>query len=366
MYGPPVTDDLKLNALLSQVLVAYTIEFDYLFEAKVPHTTTIGTGAGGFNQGGIWLVSQAMWTTYLRFVRPEGTPVRELQARARQSAAGVKSALHHLEWWHYLTFAPDPADRRPKPRYRDLLVHLTPAGRVAQEGWQPIGALMQKRWAKRFGKDALGRLQDALREVVANLDPDLPDYLPVVQYNDGLRVQLADPDDGAVQRRGPVELLDVSALLSRVLLGMALDYESAHPLSLTTSANVLRVVDAKGTPSRDLPRRGGVDKAGVVAATNFLQRNGYVEIGNDKDKVVRPTAKGRAEQREYARTDWQHPALEQVLCELDLTPGLRPPDGSWRTVKPYAQQVEAFLSDPRAALPHHPMILHRGGYPDGC
>lgn len=361
-----MTAELPLNALVSHALIAWTIEFDYLFEAKVPHITTVGTGHGSFNEGGIWLVSQAMWTTYIRFIGPEGTPVRELQARARLSEAGVKSALHHLEWWHYVTFSPDAADTRAKPRYRDLLVHLTPAGRVAQEAWRPLAGQVHRRWVKRLGKDAVDRLQDELRRVVSALDPDLPDYLPVVQYSDGLRIQLTDPDDDAPRRRTPVERLDTSALLSRVLLGMALEFESANPLSLTTSANVLRVIDAKGTPSRELPRRGGVDKAGVVAATNYLQRNGYVDVGRDRDKVVTLTATGRAAQRAYAKTTWRSPALEDVLRGLDLSPGLRPPDGSWRKAKPYVSQTSAFLNDPRGALPHHPMVLHRGGYPDGC
>ena len=45
--------------------------------------------------------------------------------------------------------------------------------------------------------------------------------------------------------------------------------------------------------------------------------------------------------------------------------GLRPyPDG-WRASKPYAAQTERFLNDPGGQLPRYPMVLHRGGYPDG-
>jgi len=46
-------------------------------------------------------------------------------------------------------------------------------------------------------------------------------------------------------------------------------------------------------------------------------------------------------------------------------PGLQQyPDG-WRARGPYLRQTTAVLNDPGAALPHYPMMLHRGGWPDG-
>ena len=48
-----------------------------------------------------------------------------------------------------------------------------------------------------------------------------------------------------------------------------------------------------------------------------------------------------------------------------MAEGLRPyPDG-WRAHPPYLGQTRALLSDPGGALPHYPMVSHRGGYPDG-
>ena len=48
-----------------------------------------------------------------------------------------------------------------------------------------------------------------------------------------------------------------------------------------------------------------------------------------------------------------------------VTVGLQPyPDG-WRARGPYLRQTTAVLNDPGAALPHYPMVLHRGGWPDG-
>jgi hypothetical protein len=48
-----------------------------------------------------------------------------------------------------------------------------------------------------------------------------------------------------------------------------------------------------------------------------------------------------------------------------LSLGLRPYPGGWRARKPYLRQTTAVLDGPGAALPHYPMVLHRGGWPDG-
>ena len=48
-------------------------------------------------------------------------------------------------------------------------------------------------------------------------------------------------------------------------------------------------------------------------------------------------------------------ALEQLTADqARLAAGLKPPPGGWR----------ASLRGP-ATLPHYPMVLHRGGFPDG-
>jgi hypothetical protein len=47
-----------------------------------------------------------------------------------------------------------------------------------------------------------------------------------------------------------------------------------------------------------------------------------------------------------------------------LAEGLRPLPGSWRARPSYMTQTQAFVADPWR-LPAQPMVLHRGGYPDG-
>jgi hypothetical protein len=57
---------LPLSALLSQVLVAFTVECDNEFERQMPHrTSNYGSTAG---RDAPWLVSMAMWWTCMRFV----------------------------------------------------------------------------------------------------------------------------------------------------------------------------------------------------------------------------------------------------------------------------------------------------------
>ena len=60
---------LRLPALLSQALVAFTIEFDNEFEHRTPHrTTNHGSTPGAVHAP--WLVSMVMWSRFLRFVPP--------------------------------------------------------------------------------------------------------------------------------------------------------------------------------------------------------------------------------------------------------------------------------------------------------
>jgi hypothetical protein len=89
-----MADRLPLSALLSQALVAFTIEFDNEFEHQVPHrTTSHGSTAG--SSSAPWLVSMAMWMKFMRFVPDEGTTVRELQSVAALTNQQMKVPPAH-------------------------------------------------------------------------------------------------------------------------------------------------------------------------------------------------------------------------------------------------------------------------------
>ncbi len=367
-----------LSTLLSQGLVAHTIEFDDLAEQRVLHGTTVGSGAG-LRAGGVWFTSRVMWTNFIRHLDKTGRPVREVQALACLSENAIKSRLHHLEWWSYLTFAPDPKDPRAKPRYLDQLVKLTPNGERAAKAWASISAEVDKRWFARFGKAKLDPLVRALRRIVSAEAMDVPDFMPIVDYGDGMRATLAMPEDSPA--RTPLAKLDVSGLLSRALLVLTLEYERGSDISLTAAANVLRVVDDAGTSLKGLPLRAGVAKEGQVALVNFLKKKGYVSLGTDKEKTVKLTPKGKKSRDDHPKRiaaiekRWEQSAgrqtvsvirtgLDAVLDHPKLIVGLKP-HGGWRVDKRYLAQTNAVLADPRTGLPHHPMLTHRGGFPDG-
>jgi hypothetical protein len=134
-----------------------------------------------------------------------------------------------------------------------------------------------------------------------------------------------------------------------------------------------------------------VDDLARITNLAGLQRWGYVTVGPDpaasRGKVIRLTPRGRSAQEEYLRLldaveqrwrarfgpaaiDTLRRSLLSVTGQRDdgrprLALGLRPyPDG-WRARGPYLRQTTAVLNDPGAALPHYPMVLHRGGWPDG-
>ena len=80
----------SLTALLSQALVAFTIEFDNEAEHRMPHrTATRGRASSG---DGPWLASMVMWFNCMRYVGETPITVMELarRARTRTNLAGME------------------------------------------------------------------------------------------------------------------------------------------------------------------------------------------------------------------------------------------------------------------------------------
>jgi DNA-binding MarR family transcriptional regulator len=337
-----------LPTALSQALIAFTIEFDNEFEHRIEHHT--GNKAGR----GVWLTSMVMWSNFVRLIPAGGVALRAVEANGRITNLGG------LQRWGYISVEPDRT------------VHLKPGGRRAQEVWRPLAGEVEQRWRERFGDTAIDELRQALSSVT---DPALPLYLPVLGYADGMRAGHVRGAPGAVAE-------DLAALLSQALLSYTLEYENESALSLAMSANVVRVLSAEGVELRDLPARSGVSKEAITAAVGFLQRNGYAAIEPDpatRSKLVRLTEQGLATQAQHTRLAraverrWRKrlggdfDRLARALVSgRQLALGLQPyPDG-WRAVRnPYRARTQAVLADPASALPRYPMVLHRGGYPDG-
>ena len=377
-----MTTEVDLSALLSRALVAFTIEFDNESEHRNAHRTTVGSRgeANAPSHRGPWLVSQVMWENVMRHVDAEGVTVQELHARARTR----RDSLGGLQRWGYVVVTPassDPRRARTAPPKAGDLVRPTAAGRNAQAVWRPLAAEVEARWRTRFGELWIEVLRRSLQAVVDQFEVDLPLYLPIVYPTNNGKADVPEPRGGEGAGGAGGAGLDLSALLSRALLHFTIDFERQSRISLPISANTLRVLDDRGVRVRDLPVLTGVSKEANAMVVGFLQRHGCVVVEPDpaasRGKIIRLTSKGRNGQDKYLRllaateehwglrfgrcivTDLRK-ALIQVAGEVDearrspLFEGLTPyPDGWRASVRP------------PETLPHYPMVLHRGGYPDG-
>jgi hypothetical protein len=163
-------------------------------------------------------------------------------------------------------------------------------------------------------------------------------------------------------------------------LAFTLDYEAAARISLPISANTLRVLDHAGTRPAELPWLTGVSREGNAMCAGWLERHGCAVQEPDpttrRGKVIRLTPKGEKAQQKYRRLlrateeTWRAtfgaPIIDDLQGALDdvvgdgtieaspLAPGLVPHPDNWRA------RVR-----PPEFLPHHPMVLHRGAFPDG-
>jgi hypothetical protein len=340
-----------LATLLSQVLVAYTIEADYEFESLMPHRTALSRAAGEKPKGP-WLISLAMWANFLALVPEAGIPVTDLSTRAgirRLDTAGMQR-------WGYV-------------KIEDGMLRLTPGGAAAARIWTPIEDRIERRWRDRFGADVLATLRSSITSSLADLDQVGPNFLPIVRHGLWTTRQLR-PDRDPREQSG-----SLSAVLCRALTVIAVAFERTSPVSIALAANALRVLDSAGTPMPDVSRRAGIAREITDVSLGYLEKQGLVTIGSDgRTRVVTPTGAGLAVQ-ELAeerlgelnrRFESVRAPLEAILSNTDaLVDALTPHPEAWRARNPYAAQTERLLADPRARLPRFPIVTHRGGYPDG-
>jgi DNA-binding MarR family transcriptional regulator len=371
---------LPLSALLSQTLVAFTIEFDNEFEHQVPHrTTNHGSTAG--SESVPWLVSMTMWLKFMRFVPSDGISAAELQRRARLTDKEMRTWLTRMgKWWGYVVVGSKPAVQSSRPSALDPLIRPTPGGRRALEAWQPLTAIVEERWRLRFGQDIIDQLQASLQALVRQFDLDLSDYLPILGYDllsPGPDVKSPAPNkaDGAA-----LSADTLPTLLSRVLLAFAIEFERDSALSLASSANVLRLVGDDGARLRDLPRSSGVSKEAIAMAVGRLEERGFAAIEPEstgrRGKMLRLTPKGqraKAAYDEFTRAveqRWQTSFGKNTIASLrgalePLAGGTgAQPSPLFRGMEPYSDGWRAAVPRPES-LPHYPMVLHRGGFPDG-
>jgi DNA-binding MarR family transcriptional regulator len=348
-------EKLPLSALLSFAVMAFTIEFDNQFEHEVPHRTTL-QGAGKSRQLP-WLVSRVMWSNFLRFIPDAGITLSELKNRLQIPMPELRRKLERAStWWGYLSVPAKASNPQILP---------TPGGQKALDAWRTLDERIEQRWRERFGEERIAAICEALKQIVGQIDVTLPDSLPVLGYGLYSRGPEAPPPAEA-----PTEALP--SLLSKALLWFAMEFEQESEISLAIAANILRLVGDEPVAARELPRLAAVSKEAIAMGLSFLEKRGYgvTVAAGARTKGLRLTDAGRKARRSYQELvgaieeRWRarfgadavnrlRAALEHLTAdEQELLLGLKPYPGSWRKTAP-------------AALPHYPMVLHRGGFPDG-
>jgi hypothetical protein len=371
-----------LSALLSQTLVAYTVEFDNEFERRMSEAGHPGAG-----------LSLIVWYTVMRFLNDDGVAVESLES---------KFALGCLERWRFITLQPAPADTRAVPHAfhrmagRELrqgwgsargirdqwIVRPTTRGRAAIQIWPPLFNEIDQRWNHRFGSEIISPLRRTLTEVAAQLK--------TTQTN-----AHTDPN--------PTNL-PLPALLSRLLIAFAHHFNRESKVPLELCANPLRVLGKTPIPERDIPHLTGTspETSGIG-----WQLKPFITIERDpsarRGKLIRLNARGLATQASYnqlvqeieARWEQRFGAetirnlrrqLEQLFTLRDsegrllLALGMLPPPVVRRSgqqaaslgareagpaarqrTRDVVEQTAEFVKDPANALPHYPLWdMNRG------
>ena len=317
----------SVTTTLSQAFVAFTMEADNEAEHRMPHRTTmLGGGSGP------WLTSLAMWWNCMRYVGAEPIGVKELERLAR-----TPTNLNGMVRWGYLT-----VDAKKQ-------VIATAKGLHAREVWASLPGMIEKRWEERFGKAVVDRLRAALFPIVSAIELDLPDCLPILGY--GLWSHVADRP-----RTAPVPAdLPLYVLLARTLLAIALEFERDFDISLAIYANLLRVIGEDGIRPRDIPARSGVSKESIAMAMGILRKRNLATV----DKLVRLMPEGE-KLKDACRQRLTRIEARYAIDGLDAFTN----DSLLGGLEPYADNWRAQVRRP-TELPHFPMVLHRGGYPDG-
>jgi hypothetical protein len=351
---PPVTGPDRegapppLSTLLAWAWIAHVMEVDNAFEA-------LSSGHVGRH----FRVSLPMWTNGLRFCDEEGVSVGELRARARAACN-----IGGLERWGWISVGDVGGLRRDgygshRGVKGDTVVRPTRAGTYGRRLWPRVVSDVEARWRTRFGGQAI----DALGAALVGVVKPMPWSPPEVHPSDGFRTHIVDGGDAADGERPLV------ALLGQVLTAFTLQHEQQAAVSLALGASVVRVVDSGVVRIRDLPARTGLSKEGIVMAVSFLQRRGLASPGPERSISLTPEGldalDGYRQVAAQPEDKDLRAALEAIVMQRDaLAAGLVPPEGCWRGERPYLAQTQRILADPASALPWHPMVLHRGGWPD--
>jgi hypothetical protein len=356
-----------LSALLSQVLVAYTIEFDNEFERQ--------TGTN---------LSLVVWSNLMRFLTGEGITIRALADHSLAPVERLKTQLGCLERWGFVVLQPGKRDGWGSARgmKNDWIVRPSERGVRAINTWPSLFDRIGSRWQTRFGTKTLLHLREALQTIADRIEYELPQALPATW--------LQGESEPYPPRTSKPQPLDLSTLLAQVLLQFRLEFDRESPTALALCANTIRVLSDQPVREADLPLLTGTS---IEMCGPGWQLDSYLTV--EPGKLLRLSPRGIAAQTIYHRLTaeieqrWQARYGDKLIGSLRasllalfkaMPEGLVPPPGVIRAgaippalgrrdvgsaarkrARALAVQTEAFLRDPAAALPHYPLWdMNRG------
>jgi hypothetical protein len=392
---PAAITNRALATLLSQTLVAYTVELDNEFERRM--------GEAGYPGARVSLV---LLLNLIRHISSGRTLVRDLSTCDAGSKEALKLQLGCLERWGFLTFTPSSmepslspdADARAGGRREgwgsgrgirsSWAVCLSEKGLKAAETWPVALETVEGRWVSRLGKQRVARFRKCAQAAIETLGLDLPWGLPPNLVG---RTEAFPARSTAVSKD-----LALPCLLSQLLLSFAIEFDRESPAPLALSANTLRIPRDEPVPVRDIAFLTGSSPERTDVG---WQLKPYVTVETApgrRGKVARLTAAGIKAQHAYVRllteieTRWDGRFDREVVGNLreflsalfrpgdanqpPIALGLTPPPGTVRAgdlapalgrrdvgaaarqrMRDLVAQTKAFMRDPINALPYYPL-----------
>lgn len=400
----PAAARRPISALLSQIIVAFTVEVDNEFERQMAQAGYPGAR-----------LSLVVWFNLMRFIPERGISVRELVASSLLEQSQIKFMLGCLERWGFVTLEPG-AESAKKGTLKlsakrgflvrdgfgsgrgignDWTVRLTDTrGASAHSIWPELPGKIEQRWHARFGSGEIRRLRDSLQHVVDGGDLELPQGFVDVRE----RTAKFPP-----RRDEKGSEFPLPALLAQALLVFALEFETESRVPLALCASMLRVLGDAPVRESDIARLTGSspETSGIG-----WQVKPYIMVEADpsakRGKAIRLSPRGMAAQDIYRQLTaeiekrWQvrfgrrqiENLRESLLVLLNaekgdhplLSEGLIPPPGTVRAgeqipalgrrdvgvaarqrARDLVAQTEQFVRDPSGTLPHYPLWdMNRG------
>jgi hypothetical protein len=392
------TGPKPLFALVSQILVAFTVELDNEFERRMADAGYPGAG-----------LSWNVYSRVMQFVTPGGITVENLAAHG--SLKSNQFGLGCLERWHFIVLDPGDgaAPRRVLHRQsgremrdgwgsgrgirKEWIVRATTKGRKAIELWPPLFDEIEARWRARFGETAIAKLRQTLADIVSKLD--LRSNGPSNDEEDE-----SYPLAFSMPGEGDANSLPLPLLLAVLLYAFSVEFGAECRVPLALCANAIRVLGEIPAPPSQIPYLTGASKEQVAIGwrlKRFIEEKTDPHVPRGKLASLNPL--GASVYKKYKRvvaeieSRWQEKfpvkelrnSLEELLTAKDgerlrIIEGLTPPAGVARAGTPVAalgrrqvaaasrqrgrdllEQTEWFLEDPAGTLPWFPLWdMNRG------